>query len=143
MTNKTQIYKEYKDVIDFLKTMTSDYPNIENWFYDTVYNGINNGTRKIFIKKIDKKIIALAIAKKTNEELKICTLKIIDKYQGQGIGIRLFNEVFNWLGTTKPKLSISEDKLPYFENIFKYFDFKLTTKIKNKHIKGKTELFYN
>lgn len=91
----------------------------------------------------DKDLKGVSIIKNTQEEKKICTLRVMEKYQNRGIGLRLFEKSFETLQTRFPLLSVSEEKYPDFKKIFDYYGFKLTSIKENYYRIGKKEFFFN
>ena len=126
-----------------LKKLSWQYPNFESWLEEKVLTGLYNGTRSIIVEWREDKIAGVAILKHDSEEKKLCSLIIMPDFQNKGIGIKLFKKVFAVLGTDKPLLSISEDKLPEFEKIFNYFGFVKTETYPNLYHPNSTEISYN
>ncbi len=91
----------------------------------------------------DNKLAAIAIIKRTLGENKICNLTVLNDYKNRGIGIKLIKRCFRELGTKKPFFTISEEKLPEFAKIIKYFDFKKSRSVYGLYRKNKVEYFYN
>lgn len=131
------------DVFTDLKKLSWQYPNFESWLDEKVLTGLYDGTRSIIVEWRDDKIAGVAILKHDSVEKKLCCLIIMPDFQNKGIGIKLFKKVFSVLGTDKPLLSISEDKLPEFEKIFNYFGFEKTETYPNLYHPNTTEISYN
>lgn len=86
----TKIFK----ITEFL---CNDYPNYKEWYYSKQLPGIINDERNIiFVRntKNNDEIIAVSFLKRNIEERKICTLYVLDKYQGFGIGTLLIDKSF-------------------------------------------------
>lgn len=126
-----------------LKKISWQYPNFESWLDEKVLTGLYDGTRSIIVEWREDKIAGVAILKHDLTEKKLCCLIIMPDFQNKGIGIKLFKKVFAVLGTDKPLLSISEDKLPEFEKIFNYFGFVKTATYPNLYHPNTTEISYN
>ncbi|EGO0810624.1 GNAT family N-acetyltransferase, partial [Campylobacter lari] len=107
---KDEVYLLYH----YLKEAKAYYPNFDIWYYTNVVPSINNGSKQIITISENNVIKGISIVK-LQDEKKLCTLKVMDNYQNKGIGIRLFEKSFEILKTTKPLLSVSEEKLPVFE----------------------------
>ena len=99
--------------------------------------------KQILMIQDEKYIKVVSIIKNTQEEKKICTLRVMEKYQNRGIGLRLFEKSFETLQTRFPLLSVSEEKYPDFKKIFDYYGFKLTSIKENYYRIGKKEFFFN
>lgn len=140
---KSYLGKDETESLEFLSYISDSYPSIDRWFINKVVPGLTNGTRKLFIYRRNEKVVALCIAKKTDKELKICTVRVIPEFAGKGLGVKLFKDAMNWLGTDKPHLTVSEDRLSDFTRIFEYFGYKLTSTHNGLYLPGKVEYFYN
>ena len=101
----------------------SKYPEFNIWFEKKVLPGLMTGERTIIVENRDNEVAGFAILKHTNDESKICTLRIRDAYENKGLGIKLFERSFNILETTTPLLSVSDEIYPMYQRIFKYFNF--------------------
>lgn len=117
------------------------YPNFDLWYFMNVIPSTKNGSKKILTLKINDSFRGVSIIKYS--EKKICNLTVADAYKNVGYGIKLFKKSFIELGTDKPFLTVSEEKLPEFKRLFKYFDFKLTDVKENYYRLGKKEYFFN
>ena len=126
----------------YLKEAKAYYPNFDIWYYTNVVPSISNGSKQIIAISENNVIKGISIVK-LQDEKKLCTLKVMDGYQNKGIGIRLFEKSFDILKTIKPLLSVSEEKLPVFEKIFKYYNFELTSIKDGYYRQNKKEYFYN
>lgn len=135
--------EELSESFDFLLPISNSYPGIEAWFNQKVIPGLYNSTRKLFVHRRNGTIVALGIAKKTESELKVCTVRVASEYAGKGLGIKIFKEAMEWLGTDKPHLTVSEDRLPDFEKIFTHFGYNLTSTVKGLYSPNKVEYFFN
>lgn len=135
---------KFADVVySELKSAELYYPNFKDWYYSKVVPDILLNNRSLLIEQRQKDIAGIAIIKNTIQEKKLCTLKIIDHYQNRGIGLKLFEKTFEALETTKPLLTVSEEKMVEFQKIFKYYDFKLTSIKKDLYRTGKVEFIFN
>ncbi|WP_107858188.1 GNAT family N-acetyltransferase [Neisseria subflava] len=123
--------------------LSEQYPNFGNWLERKVFTGLYDGTRSILLEWRDGKIAGLAILKNEIEEKKLCCLRIMPEFQNKGIGIKLFQRSFAELGTEKPLLSVSEQKLSEFEKIFNYFGFVQTEKYFDLYKQNTIEISYN
>lgn len=118
------------------------YPEFRNWFYEKVVPDSLANNRKILIEERDNKIAGIAIVKKVDEK-KLSTLRVMEAYQNRGIGLKLFERAFEVLESDKPFLTVSEEKLPEFDKLFKYYGFKLTSVHSGFYRHGKKEFFFN
>lgn len=135
----------YYDLIyRFVKRLEWEYPNFRQW-YKALYNENQElkRDREIIFCEREFQIVALAILKKTDEERKICTLRVAKPYQRQGIGKSLMEQSFKWLEDDKPLITVHKYKNNEFVSLFKYYDFKLEQKQRNYYSIFSTELAYN
>lgn len=134
-----------------LKDLASSYPNFEKWF-DTIVRPeveLKDGKREIIIalsempQKPKSILTGIAILKKTDKQKKICTFRIHDTYRNQGIGTKLFEKCFEYLGTRKPVISISDEKINSFKKHIDKYDFELVEILDGYYVSGRKEYVYN
>lgn len=136
--SNTQLY-----VLSFIVPMSEQYPDIEKWFLNKVVPGENDGTRRVICLERENKIAAVGIAKAEADEKKICSVRVANEYIGRGLGVRVFEELLNWLGEDKPHLTVSEEKYPMFESLFEYYGFKMTSATAGLYLPNSIELGFN
>lgn len=100
-----------------------DYPAHCDHFYSKYVPGIFDGEREVISCYVNEKIAATAFLKKDANERKICTFYVKPDYQKQGIATALIEKCFDWLGTTKPLITIADYKLDQFAGIIKKYDW--------------------
>jgi hypothetical protein len=132
-----------KEILAALRPLSPDYPGIENWFLTKVIPGIDQGTRKIIRIERDNQLAALGIAKKEEGELKICTVRVMPRFTGRGLGLNVFDALLGWLETNRPHLTVSESRHSSFERILHHYGFKLTSVIRGLYLPGEVEYLYN
>lgn len=137
------ISKDYFLVWNFLSDLDKYYLDFKCWFFNKVLPDIATGRRNILIKKSDDQIIAVAILKKHIEETKICTFRVIEDFQGNGVGTELMLESLNWLQCSKPLITVNEEHSTEFEGFLRKFDFQKTTTINGLYRPNKKEIIYN
>jgi len=131
------------EALHFLLPLSSDYPGIDRWFATKVVPGLRIGSRTLLRIERDGNLVGLGIAKKEDDERKICTVRIAPSHVGKGIGLRIFDRLLTWLDDDKPHLTVSSEKLPIFERIFDYYGFDLTSKNHGLYLPRSVELGYN
>lgn len=123
------------------------YPDFENWFLTRVKPGLRAAIPErelILLMDPDKGAVAgFAILKKTNEESKICTFRISEGWRNDGAGRKLMRACFEYLGTDKPLITVSEKCKSSFEKIFEQFDFVQTQELRDLYVVGSKEYVYN
>lgn len=138
--SETIVDKKVNDfIIEKINYISNFYLNSIKWFYKKVVPeiGIN---REIVILTLNDKPIGLMILKFNNR--KISTLLIDKNYLRKGYGTILINKAKELLKTDKPKITVDEDKLIYFDNFLIKNNFKLSYK-RVKEYNNREEYFYN
>lgn len=151
-----EMLKEYlKKTFFNIQKIDERYPDFENWL-EKVYKEIDedNSKREILLLTnftstiLQMEIEGIVILKNTEEEKKICYLFLTYPYSYRE---EMYDGIFEYLGTKTPiismeKLIFKEKYLgflkPYFPENEK-LNFKLTSIVPNKYVKGKTELIFN
>lgn len=136
----TAIY--YMGLYKQIESASAYYPEFNIWYFQKVVPDLMLERRKIITETRDGHVAGIAIVK-LSEELKLSTLKVNDNFQNRGVGLKLFERSFELLGSRKPFLTVSEDRLPLFQKIFKYYDFELTNVHEGIYRTGKKEFFFN
>jgi hypothetical protein len=155
-TELKEMLKEYlKKTFFNIQKIDERYPDFENWL-EKVYKEIDedNSKREILLLTnftstiLQMEIEGIVILKNTEEEKKICYLFLTYPYSYRE---EMYDGIFEYLGTKTPiismeKLIFKEKYLgflkPYFPENEK-LNFKLTSIVPNKYVKGKTELIFN
>ena len=134
----------YNQIYVFLKWLNLEYPGFNTW-YDNLFteNKELKSGREIIICEKEYSIAGIAILKSTEEEQKICTLRVAKRYQRQGIGKRLMELSFEWLHNDKPLLTMHSTKQHQFRHLMQYYGFELEQKNRNYYNIFSTELVYN
>ena len=134
-----------------LKELDECYPDFEKWYYSKVIPEFErkDDKREIIVSvssDLNKNLTTvsgIAILKKTDNEKKICTIKVHSQYRNKGIGSKLFEESFKYLETDRPIMTVSENTMPYFNNFINKYKFELSVIRKDYYKKGISEYFYN
>ena len=155
-TELKEMLKEYlKKTFFNIQKIDERYPDFENWL-EKVYKEIDkdNSKREILLLTnftstfLQMEIEGIAILKNTEEEKKICYLFLTYPYSYRE---EMYDGIFEYLGSKTPiismeKLIFKEKYLgflkPYFPENEK-LNFKLTSIVPDKYVKGKTELIFN
>lgn len=134
-----RIYK----ITDFI---CEDYPNHKIWFFTKQLPAIRGENREIlFVRSPENfdKILAMACLKRDEEEQKICTLYVSDECRGLGIGTKLVEQSMEWLGTTKPLITLADYKLEMFKPIIEKYEWELTETVVGAYNDRSKELCFN
>lgn len=144
--SKTKCFNKYINKIKhFLSDLVIEYPLHNKWFNGVVQElkKDSNSREILFIINDLDEIIGVSILKKTNYEKKICTFRVAEKYQRQGIGTLLMRKSIEILETAKPIITVSESKYREFNKLFKKFNFCLKRVYVNKYQYSSIEYCYN
>lgn len=138
-----QSYKIKDTILDVFKTMEIKYPNFDDWFGKIFVEVLMEDVRREIILAMDgNKIAGILIFKDMDGEKKICNIVVLPEYRKQGIASELFELAFEYLGTRKPMISMSQDLVPSFAALIRKYKFKLTN-IDYTYNKNKIEFYYN
>jgi len=132
-----------EEVLRFLLPLSADYPGIENWFRRKVVPGLRVGERYIHRVERDGQLIGVGIAKNSETEKKICTVRVMPEHFGRGAGVRIFDNLLRWIDDDRPHLTVSEGKLPAFERIFDHYGFNETSQRNGLYVPGRFEFGFN
>lgn len=123
--------------------LSSSYPRFDEWFASKVIPGIYAGERTLLIELRDSAAVGLLILKHTDDEKKLCTLRIRPHYESKGLGVRMFQTAFELLETERPLLSISKPSISKFERLFNYFGFEQEAMYQGRYMPNVNEFAYN
>lgn len=135
--------RECRAVKACLTGLSRCYPEFDKWYAHKVLPGLESGERAIIVRKVEDEIAGVAIVKRTESETKLCCLRIAARFQGVGIGIRLFKDAFDILETERPLLSIADSRRQCFERPFEYFGFSLWAVYPKLYRPKSVELSFN
>lgn len=102
------------------------YPKYFEWYWSKNIPRVFNGTGEIVVCIIDDNIAGIASLKKINTEKKICTFFVVKEYRGQHVATKMLEYIFEYLGTSKPLITITDYKVLSFVPIIKKYNWKLT-----------------
>ena len=80
--------RQVRKVGEMLSFLRQDYPDFWHWYNNMIIPGLARGSRQIYIATDTNGngLAGVMILKDTPAEKKICTLCVLDEYQGYGIG---------------------------------------------------------
>lgn len=121
------------------------YPGFGSWFHTKVIPGLRDGSRKIFFRtsRIDKDLLAIAIAKRTQEERKLCTLWVTPEARNLGLAAICAEEAFSWLGTKKPLFTVPDLRIEGFKTLLNHWGFEQTQAIDDVYRRNSREYVFN
>lgn len=136
----TSIQKEIYNLISISKVW---YPDIFHWYFYKFVPGLNDGCRNILIYMVDNKVAGIALLKNEAKEKKICTFRVKYDYRNNGIGKALFKKCLETLDTGKPVFTVPDERICYFSNILKYYNFGLEQVVRNYYRDNSKEYVFN
>lgn len=138
----SRLIGEVYAVTDFI---CEDYPNYIRNYFTKFVPGLFSKEREFFIALNGiGKVVGVCICKRTKDEQKICTLYVSDSYRGQGIGSKLVARALDWLGTDKPLITLSANKLPMFHGLIQKYGWTCTQQKDKSYYGGQhDELVFN
>lgn len=126
----------------FIASIDVYYPNIADWYVNTVIPGITLDNDILLLAKDGSTIAGICLAKK-GEENKLRCIRVSKDYQNSGLGLRLIDRALDLVGD-KPLVSVSEELLHSYSRMFvKRYGFSLSDVVKGKYRQGKLEYFFN
>lgn len=133
-----------KLMFHFFYSMFFEYRGFNDW-YNRLFDDKCNlrPEREIIICEVDYTIAAIAILKNSNEEKKLCTLRVAKRYRNCGIAHQLMEIAFEVLKTEKPMFTVHQRRLAQFKPLFDYYGFQPEQSKKNYYGLFNTELVYN
>ena len=138
-----QLSKQIYDITDFI---CEDYPNHREWyFHKQIPRVFTSNGEILFIrsKEDENEIIAVSCLKRDDEEKKICTLYVSDQCRGEHLGTEIIEASMEFLGTTKPLITLADYKLPMFKSFIDKYDWELTEVVSGLYNTKSKELCFN
>lgn len=133
----------FEEIYLHLGKYVTDYPTIFNWFYTKVIPEINK-TRFVIVA-IDEETDQLVgfVIMKNNKERKLCSLYVIPKYRGKGIGKALLEKGLAVIKMRKPLATVNNKVLDYYLPLFTKFGFSLRYMYRDYYAKDLVEYCFN
>lgn len=129
----------------FLADLACEYPFFCEWL-EKVFNELLTTSNRIVILYSGINIFdirGVAILKDTNDEKKICTLRVSKTFRNRGIGTMLLRKSQELLSERMPLITVSGIHMKEFAPFLKKNGFVLKDKIKSLYIRGCYEYFFN
>lgn len=148
--SRSTVASDPECMMRFVESITDDmaflrgcYPDFDEWLLDKVIPGIYSGERTAVVELRDSAVAGLLIVKHTDNERKLCTLRVRPDFECRGLGVRLFEAAFELLGTDRPLLSISEPSIPKFARLLTHFGFSKEAVYGGRYLPHVNEISYN
>lgn len=131
-------------VLPFIITLDQFYPDVSYWYINQVVPGLMTGNDKLLIARDGNHIAGVALGKSTSEETKLRCIRVHPDYQGNGLGIKLIDEMLDQLEHDHPKVTVSEELIHSYSRIFvNRYNFKLSHVSKGQYRPAKLEYMFN
>lgn len=132
------------EIYKFLSRLVFEYQGFKCWYKELYANESElKNDREIIICEDEVHILGIAIIKNGLNEKKICTLRVAQEYQHQGIGHNLIEMCMRQLHTDAPMMTLHKSKFNQFSKLLDYYDFKLEQAQKHYYSIFSTELVFN
>lgn len=128
------------EVLKITLPIKDDYPNYKTWFLTKHLTGIGKD-RDILFTVYKNQIVGIANIKFS--EQKICTLYIRPGFRQNKIGKQLIHACMNALGTSKPLITISSNKIHFFQRIIKENHWECSELLSNYYTQDSDEFIFN
>lgn len=128
--NEDEFIKLSKQIYDITDFICEDYPKHKEWYFHKQIPRIFTPSGEILFAR-------------SEEEQKICTLYVSDQCRGQHLGTRMVEASMEFLGTTKPLITLADYKLPMFQPIIEKYDWELTEVVSGLYNDRAKELCFN
>lgn len=133
-------YRIYK----FLFRLIFEYYGFRRWYWGLYTDGAElKCSREIIICESRSKIAGIAVIKNDPNEKKICTLRVAQNYQHQGIGSSLVEMCMQQMHTSSPMITLHKNKFKQFKSLLDSYNFELKQVQKHYYSIFSTELVFN
>lgn len=136
----------YLNIIMHIKDITipvkNSYPEYKNWFLNKHVPRLGID-RNILFAVYKMEIVGVINLKNTTEEKKICTLYVKPGFRFNRIGTNLLKMAFEQLGTSKPLITISDDKLFELKSFILNNNWEVSEKLDNFYCYNHNEYVFN
>lgn len=133
-------------ILGMLLFLRKTYPNFKEWYLECVVPGLRNGTRGLYVAYADKEeteIAGILILKNEYAEKKICTLCVLPKFQGMGLGKQFVELALSELNDEKPLVTVPESHKSEYTGLFARFGFELYKEYVGYYRPQQSEYAYN
>lgn len=125
--------------LPFIASVDQYYPNMSNWYINTVVPGIVISNNILLVAKEGEEIVGIALAKTD----KLRCIRVAESYKNKGLGIKLIDKALSLIGD-RPRLSVCQELIHDYSRIFvNRYNFNLTNVAKGKYRPHKLEYFFN
>lgn len=134
----------FNKVRHFLYDLNCDYPFFEEWL-ENVFVMTDTEERTIITCESDNgvDIYGVCIIKNTEQEKKICTLRVASDMQRCGIGTHLVSMAITLLGDDYPLITVPQKHMDPYRKFLSFFNFKVSDKVKSIYNDDTYEYYFN
>lgn len=130
--------------LPFLRSLDVYYPNVSDWYLNTVVPGIVAGTDTLLVARDAGQLVGIALGKKTPEETKMRCVRVAPAWQNQGVGLKLIERLFEELEDERPHCTVAEELLHTYSRAFiNRYGFELSAVDKGRYRRGVLEYSFN
>jgi len=140
---KPQVADDIDRVWGALSGLETIYPRFGVWFRIRVVDGLEAGTRRLFLSSCGDRLSAVVIAKRDDLERKLCTIWVDPDHRGSGLATRLIDEASDWLEETHPLLTVPQERIAEFLPLVRSRDFALTQALRSYYREDAIEYVFN
>lgn len=141
ISNETYL-KIIMHIKDITTPVKNSYPEYKNWFLNKHVPGLGINRNILFaVHKME--IVGVINLKNTDMEKKICTLYVKPGFRFNKIGTTLLKMAFEQLGTNKPLITISDDKLFELRKFIVNNNWEISEKLDNFYCFDHNEYVFN
>lgn len=128
-----------KVALDALADVEIAYPGFRNWWMGKVLPGLDDGTRRILMQRVDGRVTAVGVFKREAAERKICTLWSLP---GAGVS-EICGAGMAWLGTDRPSFSVSQEMMPRYRRVLAAIDAGRYDAVRGMYRPGTSEFVFD
>jgi len=129
---------------DVLAGLTDSYPDFEPWLYNKAIPSLSTKEGVIVIAKQRDEIVGLAMGKNSPTEKKIRCIRVLPRYQSDGVGTELIERMMKELDDDKPLVTVPHDMIHSYSRIFiNHFRYALTWVEKGLYKENRLEYIFN
>ena len=142
-THRDQLVRWCIQVHSILEEPNIFYPGFDRWYYGIFVPGVMSGSRGFIISLSHGTIAGIVLWKRDRSENKICRIEVIAGHRHHGLGKQLFEKSFDILETTKPVITIAEERIDMYRRLIAYYAFEVTDICPNYYRNNSKEYVFN
>ena len=129
--------------LPYIESIERYYPNLKDWYVNTVVSDLNNTSNVILALKDGNVIKGIGLGK-GGVESKLRCIRVDPSIQYTGAGIKLMDSVIEKIQCDKPHCTVAEELFHDYSRVFvKRYAFTLSDVVKGAYRKNKLEYYFN